>query len=231
VGIAPEKQQLIFAAFSQADASTTRQYGGTGLGLTICARLVELMGGRIWLESQLGQGSTFHFTVRLGLVLASAAALPRPAVALPGSGSGPLAGAKPNAPHVNRPLLVMLVEDNAINQLVATSLLKKWGHTVVLAENGQESLDLYPTRAWDAILMDMQMPVMGGLEATAGIRSVEPADHHVPIIAITANAMDTDREACLAAGMDDFLAKPLNASDLQTMLEHYCPTLQNSQEF
>jgi PAS domain S-box-containing protein len=231
VGIAPEKQKLIFAAFAQADASTTRQYGGTGLGLAICARLVELMGGRIWVESNLGQGSTFHFTVRLGQVLASAAALPRPAVALPGSGSGPLAGAKPNAAHVNRPLLVMLVEDNAINQLVATSLLNKWGHTVVLAENGQESLDLYPTRAWDAILMDMQMPVMGGLEATAGIRSVEPADHHVPIIAITANAMDTDREACLAAGMDDFLAKPLNAADLQTMLEHYCPTLQNSQEF
>jgi CheY-like chemotaxis protein len=116
---------------------------------------------------------------------------------------------------------VLLVEDHAINQLLATSLLKKWGHTVVLARDGQEAVDLFPTDRWDIVLMDMQMPVMGGLEATVLIRAQEPNGRRTPIIAVTANAMETDREACLHAGMDDFLSKPINAAVLQTLLAHY----------
>ncbi len=206
IGIAPDKQRGVFEAFSQADTSTTRRYGGTGLGLTICARLVELMGGRIWVESVEGQGSTFHFTVQVQ------SALPQPRVALPG---------RPAAAHAARALQVLLVEDHPINQMLATTLLKKWGHTVVLAKNGQEGVDLFGTQAWDMVLMDMQMPVMGGLEATRLIRAAEPAGQHTPIVAMTANAMEVDRLACLEAGMDEHLAKPFNAAALQALLAHF----------
>jgi PAS domain S-box-containing protein len=220
LGIAPAKQQLIFAAFSQADASTTRQFGGTGLGLTISARLVELMGGRIWVESVEGQGSTFHFTVRLGRAAPSVGAAEGRAV--PGDA---IVTAGPEQRKSERQLRVLLVEDHAVNQLLATTLLKKWGHTVVLAENGQRAVELFPTAAWDIVLMDMQMPVMGGLEATALIRAQESASQHVPIIAVTANARSSDREACVQAGMDDHLSKPINAAALQALLARYCPPL------
>ena len=210
IGIAPDKQQSIFAAFSQADNSTTRRFGGTGLGLTISTRLVELMGGRIWVESVPQQGSTFHFTVRLGRSTAPT----RTAVAAP-----PVEVIKPTA---QRALRVLLAEDHPVNQMLATLLLDKWGHTVVLAENGQQAVDLFPTQDWDIVLMDMQMPVMGGLEATTLIRALEPAHRHVPIIAVTANAMEADREACRQAGMDEHLSKPLIAADLHAMLERFC---------
>ena len=228
LGIAPAKQQLIFAAFSQADSSTTRHYGGTGLGLTICARLVEMMGGRIWVDSAPGQGSTFHFTVQLECPAANAT----PPVAADSSLSHPMPSntiatiaAPAPAPTAQRPLLVLLAEDHPVNQLLATTLLKKWQHSVVLAKNGQEAVDLYPTQAWDVVLMDMQMPVMSGLEAAQGIRALEAAAgaRRVPIIAVTANAMEADRDACLSAGMDDHLAKPLNAAALQAMMARYCP--------
>jgi PAS domain S-box-containing protein len=207
VGIPASKQQLIFAAFSQADTSTTRRFGGTGLGLTISTRLVELMGGRIWVESVEGVGSTFYFTSRLGRAAEQAIAEPAPVVAA----------------TAVRPLRILLVEDHAINQLLATSLLKKWGHAVTLARDGQEAVNLFPTDKWDVVLMDMQMPVMGGLEATQIIRAHEPAGRKTPIIAVTANAMEADREACLGAGMDDFLSKPISAPALQAMLAKHCP--------
>jgi CheY-like chemotaxis protein len=114
-------------------------------------------------------------------------------------------------------LLILLVEDHPINQMLATTLLKKWGHTVVLAKNGQEAVDLFPTQAWDLVLMDMQMPVMGGLEATRLIRATE-SDRKTPIIAMTANAMESDRQACLDAGMNAHLAKPFNAPALQAVI-------------
>jgi PAS domain S-box-containing protein len=207
IGIPSDKQQGIFEAFTQADTSTTRQYGGTGLGLTICARLVGLMGGRIWVDSVPDMGSTFHFSVRVETVGESAPAVEATAVE-PVSGLG-------------QSLKVLLVEDHPINQMLATTLLKKWGHTVVLAENGQEGVDLFPSQAWDLVLMDMQMPVMGGLEATRLIRASEAPGQRTPIVAMTANAMESDRQACLDAGMDDHLAKPFNSSDLQTILAHY----------
>jgi PAS domain S-box-containing protein len=209
VGIAVDKQQLIFDAFSQADASTTREFGGTGLGLTICARLATLMGGRIWVESEPGAGSTFHFTVHLGHVA------PAPSPALPVAREA----ASASTAH---PMLVLLVEDHPINQMLATTLLKKWNHEVVLAKNGQEAVDLFPTRDWDLVLMDMQMPVMGGLEATRHIRAMVPSQRHVPIVAVTANAMEADREACRLAGMDAHLAKPFNAAELAALIALHC---------
>jgi PAS domain S-box-containing protein len=204
IGIPPDKQKGVFEAFSQADTSTTRRFGGTGLGLTICARLVELMGGKIWLESTDGLGSTFHFTLQ---VQSAEPAMCTEALHAPAS-----------LPST-RTLCVLLVEDHPINQMLATTLLKKWGHSVVLAQNGQEAVDLFPTQHWDLVLMDMQMPVMGGLEATRLIRSLEPAGMHTPILAMTANAMEADRQACLDAGMDDHLAKPFNAASLQARLQ------------
>ena len=217
VGIAPAKQTLIFEAFSQADTSTTRQFGGTGLGLTICARLVELMGGRIGVQSLPGQGSTFHFTVRLGHADGVAAAV------VP----APFVPPVEKVQHVLAPgtLLVLLAEDNPINQLLVTTLLHKGKHTVVHAANGQIALDLFPTADWDIVLMDMQMPVLGGLDATRKIRTLPVSQRRVPIIALTANAMGADREACMEAGMDDFLSKPFSASELEVMLTKFCTPL------
>ncbi|MGB4066048.1 MAG: response regulator [Azonexus sp.] len=346
IGIAPDKQDLIFDAFSQEDTSTTRRYGGTGLGLSICRRLVELMGGRIWLHSQMGEGSTFHFSVQLELseqatsaqgsqvnlvgrrilvvddnatnrrILSSMLSLlktiPRAvdsaqaALALMEEGntdfdcilldaqmpemdgyelarrlhatykylppmlmlsSGALRGdaqrcqeagiagffSKPisldelhaalgrlfdNAPITNdatgaplvtrhslrearRALNILLVEDHPTNQKLALGLLGKWGHQATLARNGQEALDILATRSFDVILMDMQMPVMGGIEATQRIRAHEAEQQmmRTPIIAMTAAAMQDDRDACLAAGMDDYLSKPISVKELQEKLQ------------
>jgi nitrogen fixation negative regulator NifL len=214
IGIPADKQKGVFEAFSQADTSTTRRFGGTGLGLTICARLVGLMGGRIWLESVEGQGSTFHFTVQVQKAGGVISADSRDA---------------PAAPQAAASLQVLLVEDHPINQLLATTLLKKWGHTVVLAKDGQQAVDLFPRQKWDIVLMDMQMPVMGGLDATRLIRAAELAGEHTPIVAMTANAMESDRQACLLAGMDDHLAKPFNAGSLQAMLARFAkPRIANS---
>ena len=211
VGIAPDKQQLIFSAFSQADSSITRQYGGTGLGLTISARLVGLMGGHLGVDSVVGQGSTFQFTLPL-CAAATAAAPPAPGAESP--------KATPPA-NTTRALRILLAEDHYINQLLVTTLLQKWGHTVALAENGELAVALFPTAHWDLILMDVQMPVMGGLQATALIRAQESGPHRVPIIAITANAMSTDRDECLQCGMDDYLSKPINATTLRAMLARH----------
>ncbi len=211
IGIPLDKQKLIFEAFTQSDSSTTRKYGGTGLGLSISAKLVGLMGGNIWVESHPGQGSTFHFTLCFGLQKQPA-----------------FAGAPVAAVHItaadHRRFKVLLAEDNQVNQKVAVRFLEKRGHTVVLAESGKKALDAWQKQAFDVILMDVQMPEMDGFEATSRIREHEKSTgKHIPIIALTAHAMVGDRERCLAAGMDDYVSKPINADELFAAIDRLLP--------
>ncbi len=207
IGISKDRQEVIFEPFTQADGSTTRRFGGTGLGLTISSQLVVLMGGRMWVESEAGRGSAFHFTVRLGLGAQAEAAAPRPALV------------RPSPIPEGRHLRVLLAEDNAINQRLVTAILNKRGHTVVTVENGREALAAIDRDALDVALMDVQMPEMDGFEATAAIRAAEEGTgRHLPIVALTARAFEGDREVCLAAGMDAYLAKPIHASELLAIL-------------
>jgi signal transduction histidine kinase/DNA-binding response OmpR family regulator len=352
IGIPPGKQQRIFDAFSQADKGTTRQYGGTGLGLTIASRLVGMMGGRIWVESLAGQGSTFHFTVRLGTAERTPEESRGPVVKLTGlralvvdsnaasrrileglvsrwgmratsaegaeaawhvlheaKKSGDLfravliaanlsdtdgfalaeqihhnpemggvtlvmltsAGQRGDAARCrqigvaayltkplrqeqlretiqaalqgrtlepgssflvtrhslsgpSRKLRLLLAEDSRVNQLLATRLLEKQGHSVVVAGNGREAMMALEKQRFDLVLMDVEMPEMDGLEATAAIRAKEIGSGiHVPIVAMTAQAMTGDRERCLAAGMDDYISKPIHKEDLYEKVEQLVP--------
>ncbi len=203
IGIPPEKQQGIFEAFSQADSSTTRRYGGTGLGLTISKQLVEMMGGRIWVESEEGKGSVFHFTATFGL-----------------AETLPLSSAPQRARTGSTPLSILLVEDNQVNQKLAIRLLERCGHTVAVANNGREALDMLEKQSFDLILMDVHMPEMDGLETTAAIREQEKSTGtHIPIVAMTASAMQEDRERCLAVGMDNYVSKPVQLQELCTVIE------------
>lgn len=204
IGIPPENQARIFDAFTQADASHTRTYGGTGLGLAIVRKLVELMGGRIWLESEAGRGSTFHFTLRF-----------QPAAPGTTAEEATMAG-KASAPQGMRPVRVLLVEDNPVNQQVAAGLLGKLGLDTDIAENGQQALEMEAASGpYDVILMDLEMPVMDGFDATRALRA---RGVETPIVALTAHALTGYRERCMEAGMDNFLAKPLKFEDLKAAL-------------
>jgi CheY-like chemotaxis protein len=201
IGIAPEKQALIFEPFRQADNSTARRYGGTGLGLTICARLVRAMGGRIWVESWAGSGSTFHVVLPC-----------HPAQAeLP----PPLAASPSDAQQATGATRILLAEDNPVNQTIARKMLEKVGWQVEVVPNGIVAVETALSDRFDVVLMDVQMPEMDGLEATSLIRSQEnPDEPRLPIVAMTAHAMSGDAERCLAAGMDAYLSKPLDARSL-----------------
>ncbi len=206
IGLSPDQLTGLFESFSQADSSTTRLYGGSGLGLAISQRLVELMDGEIIVESDQGQGSRFTFTARFGLAPAAERAASAPG------------GSEPTTPAVARLLegrRVLLVEDNAINQEVARELLQRAGVGVDLAVNGRQAVRLAARADFDAVLMDVQMPGMDGLEATRRIRALDSPRATVPIIAMTANALAEDRQRCLDAGMNDHLGKPVDA-DLLT---------------
>ena len=204
IGIPPSVQDRLFQPFTQADASMARRFGGTGLGLSICKGLVEMMDGHIWVKSEPGKGSTFYFTVRMPLVRE----LPQNVEA---------SAAVVAAAYV--PLRILLAEDNPANQKLAGYILQDRGHLIEIAGNGQEAIYLTEQNRYDVILMDVQMPIMDGLEATAMIRKREDGDRRVPIIAMTAHAMRGDRDRCLAAGMDGYIAKPISPPELIGLVE------------
>jgi PAS domain S-box-containing protein len=221
IGIPPEKQKLIFEAFSQADGSTSRKYGGTGLGLAICSRLIQIMEGLIWVESQMGCGSTFHFTACFGVAdPIDAVDSPAPA-GLPASVVEDPRG-ELVAPTSFQPLRILLAEDNFVNQRLALRLLEKRGHSATVVRTGREALERLEQEPFDLVLMDVQMPEMDGVEATEAIRARErETGGHLPIIAITAHAMNGDREKYLASGMDAYLPKPIRQQDLWSLIESF----------
>ena len=207
IGVPPDRQAAIFEPFTQADGSTARSHGGTGLGLTISRRLVEMMGGRLWLDSEPGHGSTFHFTSNITVRAKAVAQVVEPA---PASSVGLEAS---DAPRTK--LRILLAEDNVVNRFLAVRLLEKEGHHVQTAVNGRAALDALDQGRFDLALMDLQMPEMDGFEATGLIRERERATGgHLPIIALTANAMVGDQERCLAAGMDGYVSKPIDMHQL-----------------
>ncbi|MGE5490146.1 MAG: ATP-binding protein [Actinomycetota bacterium] len=212
IGIAPEEQERLFLPFSQADTSTTRRFGGTGLGLAICRRLVDMMGGRIWVDSVPGEGSTFHFTVAFDTT--DAAPAPDPARGLRAASRDVVAGLQGAD--------VLVVEDTELNQEVMRDLLNQVGLRVRLAANGEEALQAVADTRPDCVLMDCHMPVMDGFEATRRLRA-DDRHRDLPIIALTANALSGDRERCLAAGMNGFLAKPVDVADLLAVLARWVP--------
>jgi two-component system, sensor histidine kinase len=216
IGISEEAQAQIFSAFSQADSFTTRKYGGTGLGLAICRQLVTLMGGTIGVESEPNRGSRFWFEIRL-----TPTADPATATFIAAT-SDLEVEFTPEAPMADGPL-VLLVEDNAVNREVAVSMLENLGYRTESAVNGLLAMEAVAESEYGAVLMDCQMPIMDGLTATVEIRRREARSgaRRVPIIALTANAMDGNRDRCLAAGMDDFLTKPFTQAQLAATLKRW----------
>ncbi|MGA2117001.1 MAG: ATP-binding protein [Bryobacteraceae bacterium] len=214
VGIPEDKQALIFEPFRQVDGSPARRHGGTGLGLAICRRFVEMMGGRIWVESRPGSGSRFHFTIPLVKCAPAAAGTVAP------SRKGVAPPSLSDSPVPFKPLSILLAEDNVVNQKVVVRLLEKRGHKVLVAATGAEAVSACEKQAFDAVLMDVQMPVMDGFEATAKIREHEcGTGTRTPILALTAHAMTGDCQRCLQAGMDGYLEKPIQPARLFDLLE------------
>lgn len=210
IGIAPDKQVSVFDAFVQSDSSITRQFGGTGLGLAISRRLVNQMGGSIHLESKLGEGSTFRFDFL--------AKLPNAAIDLDAGTRVSDAAPSPQTP-LQPALDILVVEDNPVNQRLTQAILGKMGHRVAIAANGRQALERIASHSFDVALMDLQMPDLNGLETASRVRELEAGTgRHLPIIALTANAMRGDRERCLEAGMDDYLAKPFTRAELMQKL-------------
>jgi len=225
IGVPPEKQQMIFEAFTQADSSTTREFGGSGLGLAICARLVHMMDGKIWVETgPNNRGSIFHFTARMGWgrdrLASSTPTCTARANRVPPLPAGS-STALPGRDHSS--LEILLAEDNQVNQVLAVRLLEKLGHHVTVANNGREAVAFAQQGWFDLVLMDVQMPVSDGFEATTQIRQWETSRSggHLPIIAMTAHAMKGDEERCLAAGMDAYLSKPVDPHKLFDLIEKF----------
>ena len=244
IGVPREQQALIFEPFTQADQSTSRRFGGTGLGLAICKRLVTMMGGQIGVDSAEGIGSIFWFTLPLAEPEATDTAdvlpmtiepprqVPEPTSA--GYTTAPAATpAAPTVPAVPAPAItavrrdhaadVLIVEDNEVNQLVTTGMLRRLGYTSEIAADGLSALEKLGKAHYGLVLMDMQMPGMDGVAATRAWREQEPPGMHVPIVAMTANVLSSDREVCISAGMDDFIGKPVNMEELRSKLQQNLP--------
>jgi PAS domain S-box-containing protein len=208
IGIPKNKLKTIFESFSQADASVTRKYGGTGLGLTIVKQLVELQRGSIHVKSQEGLGSSFTFSIPYEL--GSSANI-----------KGHISKASPSLKKTLKDLSVLLVEDNDVNRLYASSILKIWDCKIDTAENGYVAVEKIKNEDYDIVLMDIQMPVMDGFEATKAVRSLDSPKKNIPIIALTANATRASIEQCLANGMNDCLSKPFTPEELYNMLTRF----------
>ena len=232
IGIPPDKMDRLFQSFSQVDSSITRRYGGTGLGLAISKRLVELMGGRIWVQSQPGAGSTFFFEIPAEEAWLSSEGEAgedeedgsRDEGNKSGDGRGDkLGNGTAKEPQKDRKpsLSILIAEDNLINQMVMLRMLKKMGYSADVAGNGKEVLQALQRRFYQLILMDVQMPEMDGLQAARAIRNLSTPAPQPKIIAVTAHALEGDREQCLAAGMDGYISKPVKWEDLQSILRSF----------
>jgi len=215
IGVRPDQAAQLFSPFVQADASTTRKFGGTGLGLAICKQLVEMMGGTIGLDSREGQGSTFWFTVVLGLETAGQR---QPASERADGRSGAAGGTPPRG----RKGRILVAEDNPTNRMVALAQLRKLGYEASAVADGAEAIEAVEHGVYDLVLMDCQMPVMDGFEATRCIRK-SSAHPSIPIIAVTADAMSGDQDRCLSEGMNDYLAKPVDMVGLAEVLAKWLP--------
>ena len=209
IGIVPEKQQAIFDVFSQADGSTTRKYGGIGLGLAISSELAHMMEGKLWVKSELDKGSVFQFTARFGMGSSTIS-------------KGTDLSGKPSSQtpiKTTKSMRILLAEDEEFNQKVPIGQLKKWGHTVTTAGDGWDVLKELKENQFDLILMDLQMPNMDGFETTRTIREQESrTGQHMPIVAVTAHALQGDKEKCLFVGMDDYLSKPIDPDELRSII-------------
>jgi two-component system, sensor histidine kinase and response regulator len=221
IGIPPDKISRLFKAFSQVDASTTRKYGGTGLGLVICEKLVHLMGGSIQVKSREGEGTVFHFSIRAMVPVETTrhAKVEEYSSALGKLAPGPNRKQLDPAFALGNPLRILIAEDNLVNVKLVEHILGKLGYTPHKASNGQEAVDMHLLNHYDLILMDLSMPDLDGLQATSIIRSQQCPQP--VIIAMTANAMEGDKQTCLDAGMNDYIAKPLQIDTLLGCLKKW----------
>ncbi|HSD58021.1 MAG TPA: response regulator, partial [Methanotrichaceae archaeon] len=209
IGIPADRMNRLFQSFSQVDMSSTRKYGGAGLGLAISKRLVELMGGQIWAESEVRKGSAFHFTVPLYVKEDRSPFLTSPSKSL-----------QELPVNLSRALRILIAEDNLVNQKVMLRMLDKLGYRADAVANGFEVLRALQRQPYDLVLMDVQMPDMDGIEATRRIRHLWPTGGP-RIIAVTAYALEGDRERCIESGMDSYIAKPVNLNTLKDAIEKF----------
>jgi len=216
IGIAEDKFDRLFKSFSQVDDSNNRVFGGTGLGLAIAEKLTKLMNGEIWLESKVAEGSQFYFTAIFSVPGAETAAID-------------IVQKEPISYKNSEFIKVLLVEDDPVSRNMVTIILKKHGFQVIAVENGQQAIEAFHEGKFDIILMDINMPYLDGYAATAIIRSKEQAlNSSTPIIAMTAYALQGDKEKCLAAGMDDYISKPINFSQTIELIQKYVKTTNDS---